>query len=561
MIARMTEPLRFIDLFAGIGGFHAALKAFGAECVYAVEIDEKAARVYEANWGHKPNGNDQRNVDGSPRVWGDITEDAPDKETAAARVPAHDILCAGFPCQPFSKSGAQRGMDETRGTLFFNIAAIIEAHKPKIVILENVRNLIGPKHEHEYDVIIRFLRQAGYNVSNEPALFSPHLLPPDLGGTPQVRERVFITATYAPDEVLPLLDEDGHVHTDKVDQLPAPVEKIRGRDPFPRSEDAAPGETWDPGHPEHGWKLADLERPKSIVDSVWLTPAETLWINAWNDFVKLFAPLRGFPYWADSWSEMAPEIGEWIARRPQRPQIDQGEDYEPLDDRDAKHVPSRITFKGINPDYPAWKVSHMTNNFKALVGLGPKDPLPAKGSTFDAVLPNGEEARWHEILRWAYRWGVFTDLFPASRRKLEWQAQDTKTLWETVMHLRPSGIRAKRPTYVPALVAITQTSIVGPWKRRMSPAETALLQGLPEKFAFPGQNEAATYKQLGNGVAVGAVQHIFRRHVERDKKLLTDEIGERLVNAVEETTPRSVQAFLDQHVPAMDKQKVTASEM
>jgi DNA (cytosine-5)-methyltransferase 1 len=74
---------------------------------------------------------------------------------------------------------------------------------------------------------------------------------------------------------------------------------------------------------------------------------------------------------------------------------------------------------------------------------------------------------------WAQRWGVFTDAFPASRRKLEWQAQDTARLWDTVMHLRPSGIRAKAPTYVPALVAITQTSVVGPRERRLSPREAA----------------------------------------------------------------------------------------
>ena len=98
----------------------------------------------------------------------------------------------------------------------------------------------------------------------------------------------------------------------------------------------------------------------------------------------------------------------------------------------------------------------------------------------------------------------------------EWQAQDTKSLWHTVMHFRPSGIRAKRPTYLPALVAITQTSIVGPRERRLSPRETARLQGLPDTFVFPDQPASATYKQMGNGVAIGAVQHVFREHVLRD---------------------------------------------
>ena len=116
-------------------------------------------------------------------------------------VPAHDVLCAGFPCQPFSKSGAQRGMDEARGTLFFNIASIIKAHHPKVVLLENVRNLIGPRHGHEWDVIIRDAPRGGLQRLGVARDLLPHLLPQHLGGTPQVRERVFITATYAPDSV------------------------------------------------------------------------------------------------------------------------------------------------------------------------------------------------------------------------------------------------------------------------------------------------------------------------------------------------------------------------
>jgi len=104
--ADATSSFEFVDLFAGIGGFHAAMKAYGGKCVYAVEIDKKAAHVYEHNWGHP--------------ALGDITQDA-DSDLKIMNVPRHDVLCAGFPCQPFSKSGAQRGMDETRGTLFFTL--------------------------------------------------------------------------------------------------------------------------------------------------------------------------------------------------------------------------------------------------------------------------------------------------------------------------------------------------------------------------------------------------------------------------------------------------------
>src|SRR3954447_21995242 len=173
-----SAPFTFVDLFAGIGGFHAALSALGGECVYAVEKDPEAAAVYERNWGMDP--------------LGDIVEDTDGRMA----VPKHDVLAAGFPCQPFSKSGHQRGMDEARGTLFWNICEILRVRKPTVVLLENVRNIAGPRHTHEWDVIIRSLRELGYQVSSQPIVFSPHLLPPERGGRPQIRERVFIMATY-----------------------------------------------------------------------------------------------------------------------------------------------------------------------------------------------------------------------------------------------------------------------------------------------------------------------------------------------------------------------------
>ena len=147
----MTSPaFRFIDLFAGVGGFHAALSALGGECVYAVEVIRRRRAVYQRNWGIDP--------------LGDITKDANED---VMNVPAHEVLAAGFPCQPFSKSGAQRGMDETRGTLYWNILRIIQERRPKVVLLENVRNLAGPRHLHEWQVIIETLRDEGYRVSED----------------------------------------------------------------------------------------------------------------------------------------------------------------------------------------------------------------------------------------------------------------------------------------------------------------------------------------------------------------------------------------------------------
>lgn len=477
----MTAAFTFVDLFAGVGGFHAALKSFGGECVYAVEIDQQAARVYEANWGH--------------RALGDITRDA-DADLGIMNVPAHDVLCAGFPCQPFSKSGAQRGMDEARGTLFFNIASIIKAHHPKIVLLENVRNLVGPRHEHEWDVIIETLRDEGYHVSSQPAIFSPHLLPPSLGGVPQVRERVFITATHAP----------GAVADDIAWGGPPPVASMTDR--FPTTSER--GTFFDP---KFDWELELFLDDSHTIAGCSLTSAERHWIDAWDEFVQIMRPLMGerhlpgHPIWADAWLDF-PEVRDidWHA--------------------ESISVPGSVTTPVVDASLPAWKQSHLRKNHDMFA------------RHFDSIIP------------WAHYWGLFTDRFPASRRKLEWQAQETKSLWDTIMHLRPSGIRAKRATYIPALVAITQTSIVGPRERRLSPQETARLQGLPDSFLFPDQSAAATYKQMGNGVNVGAVWHIFREHVKRDRRHLQASVeGSAILEAVF-AAPLRPNEILAGHVPA-----------
>lgn len=404
----------FVDLFAGVGGFHAALGALGGECVYAVEKDAEAAAVYERNWDIKAHG--------------DIVNDT----ATQMRVPDHDVLAAGFPCQPFSKSGHQRGMDEARGTLFWNILRILEARRPTVVLLENVRNIYGPRHKHEWEVIVRSLRELGYQVSSRPIVFSPHLLPPERGGRPQVRERVFIMATYVG-------TRNSHIDAEpSVPHLP-----IDGWSP---SE-------WDlVGHlpvqpdPELGDKLR-----------LNLGPAETTWVEAWNDFVVTLRSagvekLPGFPVWVDAF-------------------IHEDDVVVPLGTAD-------------------WKAAFLRKNA--------------------AFYTEHQEL----LEAWLSRWNYLRD-FPASRRKFEWQAQDANSLTDTVMHLRPSGLRVKKATYVPALVAITQTSILGDRLRRISPREAARLQGLPEWFDFGDQSDAATYKQMGNGVNVGAAYHVFREHVFR----------------------------------------------
>ncbi len=421
MAQRIKSSFTFVDLFAGIGGFHAALTSLGGRCVYAVEMDAAAAAVYERNWGR--------------RALGDITVDANDQ---SMRVPRHDVLVAGFPCQPFSKSGAQRGMDETRGTLYWNILKIVQTHHPKVVLLENVRNLAGPRHLHEWQVIVETLRAEGYRLSDQPAIISPHLLPLERGGRPQVRERVFIAATYVGPDADPSALEAEILFDNK------------------------PVDGWAP----QTWHLeTDLPLdPDHEADGCTLSPSEKYWIDAWNEFVELMweeragCRLPGFPLWADAWV----------------------------------HSDDLVIPDGT----PSWKIDFLVKN-----------------SDFYT-------AHRRVINRWTKKWKVYSDKFPASRRKLEWQAQDTPRLWDTVMHFRPSGIRAKAPTYLPALVAITQTSIIGPRERRLSPREAARLQGLPDWFEFGDQRAAATYKQLGNGVSVGAVWHAMKCLAERDEEFL-----------------------------------------
>ena len=174
----------FIDLFAGIGGFHQALENLGGTCVFASEIDEDARDIYGDNFKTPSSG-----------VSGDIIPLT--EPVVSSAVPKHDVLCAGFPCQPFSKGGAQRGINEARGTLFFNIYKIIEIRRPKVVLLENVRNLVGPKHIDTFHRIIDLLRGLGYLVSEKPTVISPHNVPLKLGGRPQSRDRLYIFAVRA----------------------------------------------------------------------------------------------------------------------------------------------------------------------------------------------------------------------------------------------------------------------------------------------------------------------------------------------------------------------------
>ncbi|MBO3089084.1 DNA cytosine methyltransferase [Cellulomonas dongxiuzhuiae] len=299
-------------------------------------------------------------------------------------------------------------------------------------------------------MIIERLRAEGYQVSETSAVFSPHQIAPEFGGFPQVRERVFITATLVP---------DGHVADPHVRPVVLPSHVRMTRE----------------------WDLAeDLPLDDSHhVPGTDLSVAEVTWIDHWDTWVQFMNALR-------------------------------------VSDADAAGEPARRL-----PGFPVWSHVWVSSQSERQAMLSP-DGVPVPSWKKNFLLKNWD---LYDRIRqvdpaWLRTWLAKTRTFPESRQKLEWQAQDETSLWNCVLSFRPSGIRAKRMTHLPALVAITQTPVLGPRDRRLSPREAARLQGLPDEFDFGPQRAALTYRQLGNGVNIGVVWNVLKAHVERDRNLL-----------------------------------------
>lgn len=162
-----VQEFTFIDLFAGIGGFRIPAQEENGKCVFSSEFNLSAQKVYDANFGEYP--------------FGDITK-IPSEE-----IPEHDVLCAGFPCQPFSISGKMKGFEDTRGTLIYNVFKIIEAKTPTVVFLENVKHLVHHNQGNTLNTILSGLRSLGYRPSWKVLNASDY-------GVPQNRERIIIIA-------------------------------------------------------------------------------------------------------------------------------------------------------------------------------------------------------------------------------------------------------------------------------------------------------------------------------------------------------------------------------
>ncbi len=164
---KKAYDFKFIDLFAGIGGIRIGFESINGECVFSSEWDKHAQKTYEANFGEIP--------------YGDITK------IDEAQIPDFDILVAGFPCQPFSHAGLKMGFEDSRGTLFFDIARIVKFHKPKVVFLENVKGFKNHDKGNTFKVVCNTLEETGYTV------YSKVLNARDFG-VPQNRERIYIIA-------------------------------------------------------------------------------------------------------------------------------------------------------------------------------------------------------------------------------------------------------------------------------------------------------------------------------------------------------------------------------
>lgn len=392
---------RFVDLFAGIGGFHQAMRYLGGECVMAAEINEECRKTYRLNYRTE-----------EKEIYGDVTKIAPDT------IAPFDVLCAGFPCQPFSKAGAQKGFqDETRGNLFYTIMDILDTHpEVKFVILENVRNL-ADKTEN-WGIITTELMQRNFYITEEPVILSPSDF-----GIPQIRERVYILGIRKDIRNEKILS-NGFIH--KTDLcLERHFKKCKMGDAWTILED-------------------------DVDDSYLISAEQEQMILAWDEFrIGTGIKVIGFPIWIDSFGVGIDDDNELFCN--------QGYD-----------------------DMPPWKQKFLRHNR-------------------DLYLENRKF-----IDNWVSKYDMLNKI--KLYKKFEWNCgTDVTDIHNCLIQIRQSGIRAKRPTFYPSLVAIVNTPII--WDknkkhfRKLTPREAANLQSFHRGFKFQG-TDATQYKQLGNSVNV-----------------------------------------------------------
>ncbi|MGR3433820.1 MAG: DNA (cytosine-5-)-methyltransferase [Shimia sp.] len=423
--------MRFVDLFAGLGGFHHALAKLGHECVMASEVDPRLVDLYERNHGIRP--------------LGDVTKILP------GEVPEHDVLCAGFPCQPFSKAGAQLGRDYPgSGTLFDDVLSILRRRRPGYAILENVPNLLRHDEGRTWAAMSDQMIRLGYDV--RASTLSPHMF-----GVPQVRDRAIIVAKQG-----------------------------RG---------VLDGFEW-PGQkrPRDELDIRDVldERPN---DAKALPQTFEAYLDAWQRFLDIYpadVPLPSFPIWAMEFGATYPYVGHTPASLPHHALKGlKGAFGTPLTGSYGADFAALPPYaKDGHPRFPGWKERFIAQN-RELYGFAPE--------ALDAWLPS--------IRR-----------FAPSFQKLEWNWKGgPRDIRRGIIQFRASGIRVKRPTVAPSLVALTtsQVPVVGWEGRYMTVRECARLQSMGDLQHMPGSRQAA-FKALGNAVNVDVIQAVAARLLGHD---------------------------------------------
>ncbi|MDO8727922.1 MAG: DNA (cytosine-5-)-methyltransferase [Candidatus Methanoperedens sp.] len=413
--------MKFIDLFAGLGGFHLALSELGHDCIFACEINGELQDNYEKNFGFRPEG--------------DIMEVRIDS------IPSHDILCAGFPCQPFSKAGFQKGMkDKKRGALFDEIIKIIQCHHPEYLIMENVPNIRKHNSGRTWEYIEKQLRAEGYDISAMD--LSPHHF-----GIPQIRLRTYIVGKKG--------GLDGFIW------------------PEPNEHNSKPNiiAILDK-NPEDARKL-----PQKVRDC----------FSVWQEFLDIVPNDEEIPHplWAMEFGATYP----YERTTPHSMSLKALREYKgsfgaPIVGKRRKEIyrclPSHAS--RANKNFPEWKICMIKRNREFYM-------------------------RNKKLLG---HWIQKVKQFPSSFQKLEWNVGDgPRDMKLYIIQCRASGIRVKRPTTSPSLVAMNNTQIpIISWENRyMTLHECASLQSM-EKLSHLPINASKAYRALGNAVNVNVVRLI-----------------------------------------------------